>query len=411
MVLYSYQLDAVDKMKNGCVLCGGVGSGKSRTALTYYLLKECEGSVPITISGPDEIRLGDFRPMRKPRDLYIITTAKKRDSLEWQKELAVFTLPDAFGARVTIDSWNNIKKYDKNDLFGAFFIFDEQRVVGKGAWVRAFLRITRKNHWILLSATPGDTWSDYIPVFLANGFYKNRSEFHEMHCVFSRFSKYPKIEKYVGTKLLERHLNDILVPMKDLRITKRHDIYVNCSYDRVLYKNIFVNRWDPWENEPIEESGKLLYLIRKCVNADESRIRKVIELIKEKKRVIIFYNYTYELDMLCNALESISCPFSEWNGRKHEEVPLGDFWAYLVQYSAGSEGWNCITCDTIIFYSQTYSYRTLEQASGRIDRINTPFTDLYYYHLKSSAPIDTAIYAKLKHKENFNERAFLRRVK
>lgn len=403
--LYDYQLEAVRQLQNGNILCGGVGSGKSRTCLAYYVLRECEGEVKVNGKG-------QMRPMKKPRDLYIITTAKKRDSLEWDKECSRFTLshgrPDISlsNVKVTIDSWNNIKKY--KDVIGAFFIFDEQRVVGSGAWVKAFLNITRKNRWILATATPGDQWTDYIPVFVANGFYRNKTEFQNKHCVFSRFAKYPKIEKYVGEKYLERYRDQITVYMADQRTTVRHREDIMVDYNKNLYKTVWRERWDPYAEEPIQETGKLCYLLRRVVNSDASRLAKVAEIVSEKKRVIIFYNHTFELEQLRELCESIEIPYAEWNGEKHEDLPTGERWAYLVQYAAGCEGWNCITADTIIFNSQSYSYRQTEQAAGRIDRIDTPYHDLYYYHLRSYAPIDLAIHRALERKQDFNQNKFIR---
>lgn len=412
--LASYQLKAMNQMKNGSILCGGVGSGKSRTGIGYYIFVDCCGDFPLI--DEDDV-IGPFlherwEKMKHPKDLYIITTAKKRDSLEWEKECAAFGLgnePSAnvYGVKVTIDSWNNIKKY--KNVNSAFFIFDEQRVVGRGAWVKTFLNLARKNHWILLSATPGDTWSDYIPVFVANGFYKNRTEFQSKHCVFSRFSKYPKIERYIGERELLKRRNEILVPMEDQRTTERHNIYLKVKHDKDLFRNIYVDRWNPFDNEPIQESGKWVYLMRRAANTSEDRVLKVGEILEERRKAIIFYNFNYELDLLREKLQGMEWPFAEYNGKIHEEVPNGERWAYLVQYSAGCEGWNCITCDTTIFYSQNYSYRILEQASGRIDRINTPYKDLYYYHLRSSAFIDSAIYQKLKNKKRFNERSLKER--
>lgn len=406
--LKDYQLKAIEELKNGSILCGGVGSGKSITALAYYIIKVCRGNINIINNTLEEVPFAvhEFEEMKEPRDLFIITTAKKRDSLEWNRECAKAILSDDrsishSGVKVTIDSWNNIKKY--KDVVGAFFIFDEQRVVGSGAWVKAFLDISRKNKWILLSATPGDQWTDYIPVFVANGFYKNKTEFRTRHCVFARFSKYPKIERYLEERTLERYRDSILVPMKDQRITERHKIPVMVDYDKLLFRTVYTNRWDPYENCPIEESGKWVYLMRKVINSDLSRIEKVREIVEDKHRVIIFYNYTYELEILRKFCEDEEIKYAEWNGQKHQSLPSGKKWCYLVQYSAGCEGWNCITTDTIIFYSQSYSYRTVEQASGRIDRINTPYKDLYYYHLRSSAFIDLMIYRKLKNKQNFNE--------
>lgn len=413
MILYKHQYDAVHRLHNGAILCGGVGSGKSRASL-YYYIKDCGGDISVQIEHKDgsiELIPGtQFREMDKKRNLYIITTAKKRDDMEWISEYSMFGLPRSYGVSVIVDSWNNIKKY--SNVYGAFFIFDEQRVVGNGAWVKAFLTIAKKNRWIMLSATPGDTWSDYIPVFVANGFYKNRTEFQQIHCVFSRFSKYPKIEKYVGEKLLEKQRDLVLVGMKDLRITKRNEISVPVLYDKELYRTVMKDRWDPFLNEPIAETGKLVYLLRFVANTHASRLASLVGIFEKRHKLIIFYNFTYELVALRHLFDELMVPYKEWNGEKHEYISdLFSFseWVYLVQYSAGCEGWNCTETDTIVFFSQTYSYRVLEQASGRIDRINTPFTDLYYYHFRSRAPIDLAIYEKLKKKESFNERAFLRK--
>ena len=49
----------------------------------------------------------------------------------------------------------------------------------------------------------------------------------------------------------------------------------------------------------------------------------------------------------------------------------------------------------------------MHQSAGRIDRLNTPFTDLYYYHLKTRSGIDLAIAKALKEKRKFNESSFI----
>ena len=399
--LYDYQMDAVNNMRNGCILNGGVGSGKSRTGL-YYYFKEQGGSI-----NPDYV------PMKhKPKDLYIITTARKRDDLEWEGELVPFLLsthPDQnvfYGNKVVVDSWNNIKKY--SDISGAFFIFDEQRVVGSGAWVKSFLKIARGNDWILLSATPGDTWSDYIPVFIANGFYKNKSEFLREHVVYSRFSKYPKIDRYLNTGRLVRLRNRILVDMDFTRPTIPHHEDVYCRYDISKYKDAIKTRWDPYKNEPIQQASGLCYILRRVVNEDESRQQVLLEIFEQHPKMIVFYNFDYELDILKGIYYGNNCEIAEWNGHSHQPIPQSERWVYLVQYTAGCEGWNCVRTDTIVFYSQNYSYKVMEQASGRIDRLNTPFRDLYYYHLKSRSGIDLAISKALKEKKQFNERKFVK---
>lgn len=396
--LRDYQLKAVEQMKNGCILCGGVGSGKSRTSLAYYYVRN--GGI---------LGTNEYVPMDDPpKDLYIITTARKRDTFEWEEELIPFLMSthdenNLYSNKVVVDSWNNIKKYA--EVKNAFFIFDEQRVIGSGTWVKAFLKIAQSNEWILLSATPGDTWQDYIPVFIANGFYKNRTEFTREHIVYSRFSKFPKVDRYLNTGRLIRLRNKVLVNMDFKRQTVSHheDIYV--KYDVAKYKMAGKNRWDPFKKEPIINAAGLCYVWRKIVNLDTSRQIALLEVLEKHPKAIIFYNFDYELELLKQILAGYE--IAEWNGHKHQPIPTGDMWAYLVQYNAGAEGWNCITTDTIIFFSQNYSYKIMAQSAGRIDRMNTPFTDLYYYHLKSRSGIDLAISKALKEKKTFNESKYI----
>ena len=400
--LYNHQVTALHRMKNGCILCGGVGSGKSRTAITYYCYQN-GGS-------PDS---DDYYPMSDPpQDLYIITTARKRDTLEWEKELVPFLISPKKGVgiyqhQVIIDSWNNIHKYNK--VQNSFFIFDEQRVVGKGAWVKSFLKITKSNNWILLSATPGDTWTDYIPVFIANGFYKNRTEFNDEHVVYSHYTNFPRVAHYKSTGKLIKLRNSILVNMDFKRNTISHHEIVYTDYNVELYKQAGKTRWDPFTNEPIINAAGLCYLWRKITNSDISRQEALLKVLNACPKVIVFYNFDYELDILKKIQYGPEVTIAEWNGHKHDALPNTRSWVYLVQYAAGSEGWNCIETNTMVFYSQNYSYKTMVQASGRINRLNTRFEDLYYYHFKSRAPIDLAITKALRAKKNFNESGFLKR--
>ena len=353
--------------------------------------------------------------MVNPKDLYIITTALKRDTLEWEGELSHYLISTRKEVtyypelNVVIDSWNNIQKY--KDVNNAFFIFDEDRVTGSGKWVKAFLKIARCNDWIILSATPGDTWEQYIPVFIANGFYRNKTEFIREHCIYSRYTKFPKIERYINTDRLIRLRNKILIDMDFKRDTVRNNIDIYCSYDVTKYKEVIRNRWDIYKDEPIQQASGLCYVLRRVVNEDESRVIALLEILEKTDRAIIFYNFDYELEMLRHVFwdtdgydtSSNSFTVAEWNGHMHQEIPNTKKWVYLVQYTAGCAGWNCVKTDTIIFFSQNYSYKVMEQAAGRIDRLNTPYTDLYYYHLKSRSGIDLAISKALNQKKKFNE--------
>lgn len=398
--LYDFQKDAVTKMHTGCILNGGVGSGKSRTSL-YYYFTQMGGVID------DDV----YRPMRKPLDLYIITTAMKRDKREWDDEMVPFLLSSRIPMtmyptlKVTVDSWNNIKNYV--DVSGAFFIFDEDRVTGYGAWVKAFLKIVKKNQWIILSATPGDTWNDYIPVFIANGYYKNKTEFDREHTCYDRYCRsYPRIIGYRNEGHLLRLRESLLVDMDFKRHTIPHHLDIWCDYDITKYKEVMKTRWNPFTDEPIAQASELCYVLRKIVNSNPDRLCKLGQIVKKHDRTIVFYNFTYELDAIKDYVSRMNLDISiaEWNGIKHQPIPDTDRWIYLVQYNSGAEGWNCITTNALIFYSANYSYKMTAQAAGRIDRANTPYTDLYYYHLKSKSVIDRLIDKALKSKKTFNER-------
>ena len=401
--LFEHQINAVNKLQNGNILVGGVGTGKSRTALAYYYLKECEGDIQINGKG-------GYSPMKNPKDLYIITTARKRDTLEWEQECEPFGLykerdKSVSNVSVIVDSWNNIRKYI--EVKNAFFIFDEQRVIGNGVWVKSFLKITQNNNWILLTATPGDTWMDYVPVFLANKFYKNRTEFIRRHVIYKAFSRYPKIEKYVEVGRLIKLRDSITVTMKYRKKTITHEENINVPFDKEKLNTIFVKRWNFYENRPVKDISEMCFLMRKVVNSDPRRLEVVAQLLKKHKKVIIFYNFNYERELLYEMAEKIKIPIAEWSGHKHEPIPKTDQWVYIVQYNAGAEGWNCIDTNVIIFYSQNYSYKMTVQAAGRIDRLNTPFEHLYYYYLRSQSYIDLAIKKAFEEKRDFNESYFL----
>jgi hypothetical protein len=423
--LRPHQEKAVEKLDNGKILYGGVGTGKSITALAYFISKVCGG------------KYGDFGSIQTPMDIYVITTAKKRDDLDWEEEAIKFGIStdresSIGGIQLKVDSWNNIQKYV--GVENAFFIFDEQRLVGSGAWAQTFIKIAKRNRWILLSATPGDTWLDYIPVFVANGWYKNRTEFKRRHVVYNHYGKFPKVDRYIETGTLVRRRNQILVHMPYERHTVRHIKRILVDYDKGLFDKVVKDRWHVYEERPIRDVSELFIVMRKVVNSDASRVQQVRELLMDHPKLIVFYNFDYELEKLrelgkslsdgSNGIETVAVgssttqdgsssdsgahagtfEFAEWNGHKHERVPTSDSWLYLVQYTAGSEGWNCVETDAMVFYSQTYSWKAFWQAHGRIDRLNTPFTNLYYYVLLSDSLIDRAIRKALAAKRSFNER-------
>lgn len=386
MELYDHQLEVIPKLSSGKVLYGVVGSGKSAAILGYYVEQE------------------------EYRDIYVITTARKRDEGDWQDEAARFGIGTDISAygKLTVDSWNNVGKY--TDIKDAFFVLDEQRLVGSGAWVKAFYKIVANgNHWILLSATPGDSWIDYAPVFIANGYFKNKRDFLMKHVVFKPYMKFPVIDFYFNEEKLEEYRNEVLVEMtyrfKDKRVLNWWDV----GHDAAAFKRVHKDRWNIYEDRPITDVAEMYRLMRQVVNTDPSRMEALLELHKMHPRLIVFYNWNYELEILRELYQTHNV--FEYNG--HRKHMLGEFehldeWIYLVQYTAGAEAWNCISTDAMVMWSLNYSFKIFEQVQGRIDRMNTPFERLYYYVFVSNSWIDQQIKKALVKKETFNEKRALR---
>jgi hypothetical protein len=378
--LMSHQKEAADNLSNGKVLWGGVGTGKTRTAMAYYARAEA------------------------PKNIYVITTAKKRDDLDWESEAQLWGIGinesiTGFGT-IKVDSWNAIPKY--KNVEDAFFIFDEQRLVGNGVWVKSFLTIAGKNNWILLSATPGDTWSDYAPVFIANGYFKNVTQFRREHVVYRPYVKFPQISHYVGVQTLEKYKNLTLVEMPYMRTTERFLEDYPCEYDLEAMRRVAVDRWNIFEDEPIKDVAELYRCMRRVCYEDPSRLDGIVKLLQDHPKLIIFYNFNYELDILRGLSDRVTV--AEWNGHRKQPIPTTESWVYLVQYTAGAEGWNCIETNAMVFYSMTYSYKIFEQAQGRIDRLDAPVKELYYFVLQSEAQVEKKIRSVVDQKQIFNER-------
>ena len=376
--LLKYQEEAIQKLHSGSVLYGATGSGKSLTGLAYYM--RCWSHL----------------------DLYIITTSKKRNAGEWEEEIAKLGCPPP----KAIDSWNRLKNYRM--VSDAFFLFDEHKVGGHGKWAQSMITIAKKNKWILLTATPGDVWDDYASIFIANEFVKNKTTWNEDFCIFDRISKYPKIIGYQREDVLKNMRDAVLVPMEyqSEKVPIPYVIPYKVDHEEEAYVLARRKSLRHPEMRAFRNTSAMFAYMRMNLPDKESKIQALADVLKKEPKAIIFYNFTPEKYEIENAARQVNIPFFQYNGQIKDNVPDGDTWVYAVQYTAGAEAWNCITCRTVIFYSMNYSYKVMTQAKGRIDRCNSPFDELhYYYFISPDFEIDQEILNALTRKEKFNEEA------
>lgn len=376
IVLDEKQEKALAELKpSGSILVGATGSGKSIVGLEWY------------------------RRKRSTLPLLVITTAKKKDSNEWIEEAAKLDIHN-----IEVVSWNTIQKYVS--INNHVVIFDEHRAIGYGEWAKSFIAIAKNNDWIILTATPGDDWMDFAAVFIAEGFYRNRTAFLNAHVEWNPWVRYPKVLKWHNVWQLIEYRNLITTTLDYQRSALLHTFNIVTEYDKEAYTRALKTRWNPFNDEPIRNAAELCYCLRRISNETTSKLDILGEIFDAKKKLILFYNFKYELEMIRTWCSKNEILLREWNGEKHQDLPNGKSWIYAVQFIAGSEAWNCTSTDTLVFFSQNYSYRLMAQAAGRIDRRNTPYEHLYYYRLFTNSTIDNAINEALERKGKFNERLF-----
>lgn len=391
-----HQRDAIRKISNGNVVVGATGSGKSLVGLVYYYTNILEGSVE------------PFRKPTKSVSLYIITTATKRDSLDWNSECAEFALStnqeaSVNGIKVVIDSWNNIKKY--KDIRGGFFLFDEQKTTGYKRWSKIFIRIAKNNRWILITATPSDRWMDLLSVFIANGFYKNKRDFVNQHVTYNPYVKYPSITGYRNVNKLRILKKRIFVIIDYQSPSIIENKVISVDYDVDALTQIEKTEWNPFTDSPIINLSEFASVLRRSLNSHPSRINEAIRIRNTVKKLIVFYNFNFELEILKHGYSGIK--IGELNGHRHDALPVGSDWVYLVQYNSGNEAWECFTTNHMLFYSLNYSFRIMTQAKGRINRLTSGFNYMYYYYLVSNHWLDKGIQKALNKKRDFNNKEIL----
>lgn len=370
-----YQKRAINQMHNGCILCGGVGAGKSLTSLGYIDKVYPSGTV------------------------YIITPARKRNTGEWFDDIRKNDMDET---RFVVDSWNNLSKY--KDVKDAFFLFDEQKVSGKGTWAKSLIRIAKSNQWILLSATPGDTYDDYATVLIANGFVRNRTTWYDEYCV-TKSQPFFHIVDHKNKDVIDMMIRRIFIKMDYQSDKKRIERVIPIQARSAgEEKEILMTHKAPGAQMPFTTFAAAIAYVRMNCYDKSKKTEALRKIIEKHKKIIVFYNFLSEKLEIERAAIDANVTINFYNGQRHDPIPDTDEWVYGVQYNSGAEAWNCITTNAMVFYSPNYSYKTMEQAHGRIDRVNSPYECLYYYMLLNELNIDNKVMNALSSKKDFNEK-------
>lgn len=153
---------------------------------------------------------------------------------------------------------------------------------------------------------------------------------------------------------------------------------------------------------------KMLYERQLCGQYNEEKIKAFSDLIESTDdRLIVFYNFTAELETLKLSCEALGRPYSLVNGS------VKDLLAYeeksdsvtFIQYQAGAMGLNLQKANKIVYFTPPLSSELFEQSKKRIHRIGQTNTCFYYY-LTCKNSIEEKIYATLKMRKDYTEALF-----
>lgn len=415
ITLFDYQKEAIENYKEKSFNLSDTGVGKTVMALGSFIESKCKKLLVICLA-PKVVDFAEDGVLMNV-DITPLNRGSKKN-----KEL----LAESDKVAISFESVWRIPEFLKWVDEDTFIIIDEShKVANTSSKVTKYvMKLSKKaKYTYLCTATPisNGKYEQYYPQLKMLGVYNGtKKEYYNMF-VDERMtrmggSQFMQITGYRNIDLLENMVNQCSVNYKRDKPYLPED-YVYKTKKPAMFNKLKKNRMYKTDNGEVIEldnSSKLFNALR-CVshgfllgiNKQVSkepfeRLQAILET-HNNERVVIFYNYNIELEMLKQLLSKLKRPTSEYNGaRKDLKEFKGKYnGVVLAHYKSASTGINdFVISNVMVFNSLPLSSIELTQSKGRIDRQGQGKKPMYYFIIPDT-PVEKKIFEQITNGKDF----------
>lgn len=299
-------------------------------------------------------------------------------------------------------------------------ILDESSLIKNASSNRTkFILKLRPDNVILLSGTPvGGKYEELLTQCKLLGWKITKKAFWERYINFIEIDmgnfKIPKVVGYKNVDELKDKLREYGAVFQktedvfDLPEQIEQTVMVDNTASYKKFKKDRVITIDDRELLGDTSLTKMLYLRQLASQYNSNKIGALKDILESTEdRVIIFYNFTAELDQMKKVCKELKKPISIINGKVKDlkNYDSKDNSVTLVQYQAGAMGLNLQKSNKVIYYSLPLASELFEQSKKRTHRIGQTRTCFYYY-LITKGSLEEEILNTLKMRKDYTDQLF-----
>ncbi|MBL0992197.1 MAG: DEAD/DEAH box helicase [Escherichia coli] len=415
MKLFDYQKEAIENFESKPLNLSDVGTGKSYMSIGSYVKSECSKLLIICLAP----KVNDFV---EDSEIFNLNVTALNKGTKKNKEL----LSESNLVAISFESSWRLTELNKWVDKDTFIIIDESHKVSvsKSKVTKFVMGLSKRAKYnYLCTATPvsnGKLENWYPQLFISNVFRKPKKEFEQLFVIKQMRQmgsmRFMQITGYRNEHLLEQMIDEASVKYKRDKGYLPED-YVYKTKKPAMYNKLKKSRLYKDDNDlrvELDNSSKLFNSLRQVSHGFLNGISKQVskepferlDAILEthnNERVVIFYNYKWEAEMLKQLLDKLKRPYGEYNGSVKDLKPFknNDNGVVLAQYKSASTGINdFVISNVMVFNSMPLSSTEYLQAKGRTDRHGQDKTPLYY-HIVPDTPIEKKIFSVVTNGKDF----------
>lgn len=418
MELYEFQKNVLEQTKDRNHVAYYLEMGLGKTFVGSEKLMKLKNNVNLIICQKSKINDWKEHFNTYYDNVYVWDLTKKKDFENFIDDALL--KPETFTSIGIINYELAFRRSELLQLNNFTLMLDESSMIQNEKAKRTrFILNLRAENIILLSGTPvGGKYENLWSQCRLLGWYISKTEFWNRYIKtrlidVNGFSL-PIVVGYTNIRDLKDNLRlhgaVFLKSSEVLDLPEQVDIkqYVESTKE---YKSFKKNSIIEVEDETLVGDNilkKMLYERQLCGEYNENKLNALKEIMEStNNRLIIFYNFTKEKDLIVDICKKLNKSYSIINGE------IKDLKAYednedsitIVQYQAGAMGLNLQKANKIIYFTLPLSSELFEQSKKRIHRIGQVDTCFYYY-LLAKGTIEESIYKTLLMRKDYTNELY-----